>query len=241
MKSFLNLSLTVNENIDRIEKAVTAELANRENYLAAIEDYSALLVLEPFNPLLYRNRGHRYLSISQFQKAAADLEMGTRLDPGYWKNWNYLGMIYYFLGQFERAITYYERAMAVTGVHSVYYVAMVNWKYLCLCHLGKKDTDEAKALIAQITPETTPAIDNYKQLILMNNGTISAQEIEDKLPDFDDIDFSTYSCGLAMHYYFHGQERRGKEMLAKTLETAKAWYALGYMGCQAENARLAAK
>ena len=48
----------------------------------AIDVYTRGIALYPDNPWLYRHRGHRYLSVREVDRAAADLERATQLVRG---------------------------------------------------------------------------------------------------------------------------------------------------------------
>src|SRR5262252_2966955 len=48
----------------------------------AIDVYSRGITLYPDTPWLYRHRGHRYLSVRELDRAAADLEHATELTRG---------------------------------------------------------------------------------------------------------------------------------------------------------------
>lgn len=87
-----------NDKIKAAREAVAADPTNAEKYMAlglalrgqmffreALEAYSIGLTYDPFMSLLYRHRGHAYVNLGQYQEAAADFEMGLRIDP---KNWN---------------------------------------------------------------------------------------------------------------------------------------------------------
>lgn len=236
METYIQNDLSIQENIDAIEKVIVNDLGDRSSYDIAINDYSKLLICEPFNSMLYRNRGHRYLSISEFDKAVADLIMSTRLFPDYWKNWNYIGMIYYFKGEYEKSILYYNRAMLETGVDSPFYVAMVNWKYLALMKLGRNS--EANDLINGFNaPKKT--LDNYRDLVYLYRGTLSVEEIEKKLKeDINEIYKSTYCFGLGMYYYFNGHKEKSVNLFKDFINSSDVWFALGYMGVQAELKRI---
>ena len=49
-------------------------LAYTGNYLAAILVYSEGIVLHPLDARMYRHRGHRYISIREFDRAIEDFE-----------------------------------------------------------------------------------------------------------------------------------------------------------------------
>jgi tetratricopeptide (TPR) repeat protein len=68
------------KNIARIIDLGVAESGARQ-FREAIATFTRGLELEPNNALLLRWRGHRYLSVRDFDRAHADLTRGTALDP----------------------------------------------------------------------------------------------------------------------------------------------------------------
>ena len=55
--------------LQKIEDTIAQDKQNIETYQEAIEEFSKLIAQEPFNYLVYRHRGHRYLSTSKFHQA----------------------------------------------------------------------------------------------------------------------------------------------------------------------------
>src|SRR5690349_15635367 len=68
------------QNVDKIIALGVAQSGARQ-FREAIETFSKGMMIAPTNPMLYRWRGHRYLSVREFDKAKADLERGLALDP----------------------------------------------------------------------------------------------------------------------------------------------------------------
>src|SRR2546425_9561548 len=66
-------------NIDRIIALGVAQSGVRQ-FREAIATFTRGLQIAPNNALLYRWRGHRYLSVREFDRALDDLTRGARLD-----------------------------------------------------------------------------------------------------------------------------------------------------------------
>src|SRR5881397_3381460 len=66
-------------NVDRIIALGVAQSSARQ-FREAIQTFTRGLKIAPDNALLYRWRGHRYLSTRQFDRAMDDLTRGARLD-----------------------------------------------------------------------------------------------------------------------------------------------------------------
>ena len=67
-------------NITRIIELGVAESGARQ-FREAIATFTRGLEIEPDNALLLRWRGHRFISIRDFDRARADLVRAVRLDP----------------------------------------------------------------------------------------------------------------------------------------------------------------
>src|SRR5207245_5410881 len=76
-------------NVDRIIALGVAQSGVRQ-YLEAIATFTHGLELTPNNALLYRWRGHRYLSTRQFDRAMDDLRRGAPLDSTIYGIWYHL-------------------------------------------------------------------------------------------------------------------------------------------------------
>lgn len=126
----LDLAQSIEWNVEAIEASISADDANREVYEQAVREFSLLLNKAPFHRLIYRHRGHRYLSLGCVEQAVADLGLSTRMEPEFWKSWDLLGMAYYYLGDFEKALTYYQQGLNVTGLKSKFTAPLVYWSYL---------------------------------------------------------------------------------------------------------------
>ena len=61
----------------------------------AIATFTRGLEIEPNNALLLRWRGHRYLSVREFDRAFADLTRGGAIDSTIYGIWYHLGIVQY--------------------------------------------------------------------------------------------------------------------------------------------------
>src|SRR5467141_2680220 len=79
-------------NVDRIVALGVAQSGVRQ-YREAIATFTRGIAIAPNNALLYRWRGHRYLSTRQFYKAMDDLQRGAKLDSTIYGIWYHLGIV----------------------------------------------------------------------------------------------------------------------------------------------------
>lgn len=236
--SKLDLSLPVEQNIELIEEGIKKDMGNREIYQQAVLDCSLMMEREPFNALLYRVRGHRNLSLSNVELAIADLTMSTRIDPAYWKNWDLLGMAAYYLGDYEKAVHYYNRGLDVTGYDDPYTAPLLNWKYLALCHLGKREEAETQQLLTHIDPEDNDPKSIYKNLILLHRGIRSDEDIWELTKANEAFMLASLGYGVVMKHYYSGDKAKAKEILDDILARTEDWYTWGHKACEFDRQRL---
>ena len=79
-------------------------------YREAIVTFTRGLRIAPNTALLYRWRGHRYLSTRQFARAMNDLTRGARLDSTIYGIWYHLGIVRYSRRDFAGAVDAFTRA-----------------------------------------------------------------------------------------------------------------------------------
>src|SRR3954453_4174093 len=79
-------------NVDKLIALGVAQSGVRQ-YREAIETFTRGLKIPPGNALLYRWRGHRYLSTRQFDRALDDLTRGAKLDSTIYGIWYHLGIV----------------------------------------------------------------------------------------------------------------------------------------------------
>lgn len=67
--------------------------------------------MDPTNPVFYCNRAATYSRLGDFQRAADDCHMSLRYEPRYSKAYGRLGIALSKLGQSERAVQAYKKAL----------------------------------------------------------------------------------------------------------------------------------
>lgn len=138
-------------------------------YRETIRIFTKGIELFPDDPRMYRHRGHRYITIREFQKAvddfliAAEMVAGKEdeIEPDGMPNalnipvstlhsniWYHLGLAYYLLGERELALEAWDSDMAL-NVNDDMTVATMHWIYMTLRELGQ--TDEARERLEPIT------------------------------------------------------------------------------------------
>lgn len=131
-------------NVNRFIQLGLAQAAASQ-YREAIVTYTRALALTPGDALLYRYRGHRYISIRQLDSAVADLERGAWLDSTNYDIWYHLGVARYVRGEFASAAAAFERAHRLAPNDNER-VASTDWRWMALRRAGRPQ--EAQAALA---------------------------------------------------------------------------------------------
>lgn len=201
----------------------------------AIDTFSYGLMLDPFNAMLYRWRGHKYLNVRRINAAIADLELAARLDPSNWDIWYHLGLGHYLNKDYTRAAKAYAKCLALTepgNLNSL--VAVVDWYYMTLRRAGR---DQEAAVLLEIVPEEQAQAaevsnDSYLQRILVYKGLVSPETLLEGV-DRNDVDFVTKGYGVGNYYYYTGDEAKARQIWSDVLDGGY-WSALGYLATEVE-------
>ncbi|MCH8804837.1 MAG: M28 family peptidase [Planctomycetes bacterium] len=234
-------------------------LGRRHGYLwrmtQAITMYTAALQAHPDYAPLYRHRGHRYISLRQFDKAIADLERAAELirgkpdeiEPDGMPNeqnipltttafnvWYHLGLARFLKGDFEGALQAYEENMNHSRRFDDNLVSTSYWMYLTLRRLGR-DPAAAK-LLEPIKPEMD-IIENhaYHRLLLLFKNELKPEQVLDPA-SASPLDFATSGYGVGCWHTFQGQADRARQFFEKVVAT-DYWPAFGFIAAEVELAR----
>src|SRR5256884_7095180 len=96
-------------SVERIIQLGLAQSGARQ-FREAIQTFTRGLTIAPTDAVLYRWRGHRYLSVREFDRALDDLTRGSRLDSANYGIWYHLGIVRYARGDFAGAADAFARA-----------------------------------------------------------------------------------------------------------------------------------
>ena len=236
-------------------------LGRRTAYLncfrEAIAIFSRGIEKHPEDIRLYRHRGHRYLSLREFDKAIADLETAARLieekripdqvepdgDPNpqnvptstsHFNVYYHLGLARYLEGDFEGAARAYRECMKYSQGSDDRLVATSDWLYMTLRRLGR--AEEAAAVLAPISAGLA-VLENkaYWNRLLMYKGEKRPEELLG--PKDTPVDLATYGYGVANWYLYNGERQRAREIFEKVV-AGPQWNAFGYIAAEVELARL---
>lgn len=203
----------------------------------AVATFSRAIAIAPDNGLLYRLRGHRYITMRRFDDAERDLERATQLPgPKPFDYWYHLGLAYYLKGRYDKAAPAYEKALALAG-NDDNRVAASDWLYMSY-RRAKKDA-EAKRVLAGITPTMVIKEDTaYFARLLFYKGLKKENELREE--DHLDAKKATLWYGVGNYYLCQGDVARARQYFERTRAT-KQWQAFAYIASERELVRLDGK
>lgn len=236
-------------------------LGRRTAYLArfraAIDIYTTAIARHPSDPRLYRHRGHRYITVREFDTAIADLSKAAALvanrpdevEPDGQPNsrnvptgtlktniYYHLGLAHYLKGEFERAADAYGHCMQHSK-NADMQVATAHWQYMTLRRLNR--TDDAKKVLEPITAGMD-VFENgsYHKLLLMYKGGTSPDALLVSVKA-GGLDGATMGYGVANWHLYNGRRQNAQKILRDIVEqNASQWAAFGYLASEADLARL---
>jgi hypothetical protein len=219
-------------------------------YRQSIAIYTEGIKNFPQDARLYRHRGHRYISIRNYQAAIADLEkavsliQGTadQIEPDGMPNaqniplsslhsnvWYHLGLAYYLSQNYEEAYIAYLKCRE-SGDNYDNIVSSTHWLYLIQLRLG--NSERADSLLAPIQKEEV-VIENqsYADLCQLYKGWISPETLLQTSPGNPSNDAVNY--GLASWYLHQGDSSKGIQLL-EALVAGKAFTSFGYLAAEGD-------
>lgn len=238
--------------------------ARRLGYLGRFRDAIAVLdkgvEVHAFSPRLLRHRGHRWITLREFDRAIADLSKADELFQGQDEiepdgapnrlgvprstlrfNIRYhLALAHYLKGDFENAHKHWTRCLEPARRNDDMLIATTNWLVLTCRRLGRDD--EAAALLAPITPGLNVVEERaYLTLCLLHKGELTeAQALGDdgeENPSLPGINNATLGYGVGAWRLVNGRDAEAHEMFNTCLE-GPSWGAFGFIAAEAEVARL---
>ena len=220
------------------------------DYREAIRIFSEGIEKHPKDARMYRHRGHRYISIREFDRAIADLEKAASLIEGtenetepdglpnaqgipisslHGNIWYHLGLAYYLKHDWENAFRTYQNGFN-TGRNDDNRVSTTHWLYSIARRMG----DEAranKALEAIATEMNIIENFSYHRLCLFYKGEIPLEEI---LADGGDNPANAaVAYGVANWFFVEGESARAREMM-QDLTSRSSWSAFGQVAAEVD-------
>lgn len=236
---------------------VGRRLGYLQRFREAIDTFSRGIELHRTDARLYRHRGHRYLSVREFDKAIEDLTKASQLiagkadqvEPDGQPNarkiptstlnsniYYHLGLGYYFKGDFANALKAYQQC-ATFSKNPDMTVATSHWLYMILRRIGREA--EAKKVLEPITAGMD-IIENgsYHKLLLMYKGDENPEALLSSARA-KALDAVTVGYGVGNWHLYNGRQDRAMKIFTEIVEKNRTqWPAFGYIAAETEMARL---
>lgn len=232
-------------------------VGRRQAYLGrfreSIATFSEGVKKFPGDARFLRHRGHRYITVREFDRAVADFEKAARLvrgkpdevEPDGQPNARNIpigslqsnlcyhhGLAHYLKGDFEKALPIYRRC-AAEATNADRLVSVSHWLYMTLRRLGRP---QEAALVLEPINAGLDVIENvaYHKLLLMYRGEIAPEELVGEAMDGNDRPTILY--GIGNWRLYSGEPARAREVFERIV-TNDPWAAFAYIAAEAELAR----
>ncbi|MBN1221724.1 MAG: hypothetical protein JXB23_00650 [Candidatus Aminicenantes bacterium] len=252
----------VMEKYEEAKKTYTADPDNADNIIwygrwaAYTGDYrQAVLIFTegirkfPGDARFYRHRGHRYISIREFDRAIEDFEAAAVLIEGakdmveadgqpnamnipvstlHTNIWYHLGLAYYLKHDLENALRIYNEGVTACTNDDML-VAMTHWLYMTLRLLDKEE--QAVQALDPIHEEMN-VIENmvYHRLCLFYKKVLTLEELPDK--EDTDIMSDAMAYGVGNWHFYNGLRNEAREIFERICDN-KVWASFGFIAAEA--------
>lgn len=237
-------------------------LGRRQAYLYryqdAIKTFTEGLGKYPNSYKLFRHRGHRYITVRDFDKAIADLQMAASLMPRQpleiepdgqpnklnqplsntqFNVWYHLGLAHYLKGDYASAEKAYLQCLDVSDNDDLI-TATADWLYMTYRRLGK---NEEAAKVLELIKENMNIVENdsYYLRLQMYKGLIPPDDLLKVSNSNEDVDLAlaTQGYGVGNWYLCEGDTTRATEIF-KQVTAGKHFAAFGFIAAEADMQRL---
>lgn len=223
------------------------------DYPTAIETYTRGIRQFPMDARIFRHRGHRYITIREFDKALSDFEQAilliqdqpNQIEPDGMPNpqnipistlhgniYYHKGLTHYLQGDWPAALKSFQSCRRV-GDNDDNQVSSGHWIYSTLQRMGR--SQEALEALDSIKSEMN-IVENhsYHRACLFYKGLISEAELLAGLENNPSGDSVRYA--YANWLQTSGRESEANEQL-KNLTAATGWTSFGHIAAEADLAR----
>ena len=229
-------------------------MAYTGDYRGAISIFSEGIEKHPRDARMYRHRGHRFISVREFDRAIEDLEFATELirgaenpiEPDGMPNalnipvstlhgniWYHLGLAYYLKQDWTNAYRAFQAGFDTSG-NDDNRVSTTHWRYMILRRMGRDG--EAERTLDDINADMN-VIENtvYHRLCLFYKGELSLADLASD--DAGNPTGAAEAYGIANWFFYSGDEAEALKRL-REIATTGGWDSFGFIAAEADLAHL---
>jgi len=218
-------------NIDRIIALGVAQSGARQ-FREAIATFTRGLKIAPNDALLYRWRGHRYVSVREFDRALDDLTRGARLDSTIYGIWYHMGIVRFARGDFAGAVDAFLHSQP-RSPNPEELAGSTDWLWMSLSRAGRGA--EARAMLDR-HPDSLPDSSAYSRRLRLYRGDIAPDAVFTPA-DTADIQAATLSYGIGDWYLVRGDTAKARAWFERSVRSG-GWPAFGFIMSEIELKRL---
>jgi tetratricopeptide (TPR) repeat protein len=230
-------------------------LAYLGKYQEAINIFTEGLRKHPQSHKLYRHRGHRYITVRQYDQAIDDLQnaafyasnAANDIEPDgipnaynrplsntKWNIWYHLGLAYYLKGNYDKSISSYKKCMQYSDNNDLK-VKTTNWLFATYSKIGNDDA--ATVLIEEIPGKMRLLEDRlYHDLIMLYRGFITPDVVIRRNSNNGEIN-ANVGYGLGNWYLINGDVNGALNIFSRVLDGSQV-DAFGFVACEVEMSNL---
>jgi len=215
------------KSVERIIELGIAQSGARQ-YREAIATFTRGVKVAPDNAMVYRWRGHRYLSVRELDRARADLERGLALDSTNYGVLYHLGIVRFVTADFEGAAALFRRALPLAP-EAGERAGSIDWLWMSLSRAGR--SQDAQDVLERDT-DSLPVENPYTRRLRLYRGLIGPEQVLAPA-DTSDIVVATLSYGVGNWYLLRGDSARAHEWFERSIHSG-GWPAFGFIASEAE-------
>lgn len=222
--------------------------------LEAVDAYTRGIAKFPADARFYRHRGHRYVTLREFDKAIADLTKAAQLiagkkdepepstaDPAvmssetlHYAIYYHLGLAHYLKGDFANAARVFRQCVEVAKGNDDQTAGSSDWLYMSLRRLNR--ATEAAAVLETISPAMKLKDSRqYFDRLMMYKGV---HQPEDLLrAGGDAVSSATYAYAVGNWYLYNGRRDEAMALFQRIVKGGN-WMPFGFIAAEAELARI---
>ncbi len=245
------------DDVDTIVR-LGRRLSSMNRFREAVDAYTRGLARHPNDARLLRYRGHRYITLREYEKAVADLSRAAELAKGkpdqpdgdppagplasasstlHYSIYYHLGLAHYLRGDFAQALPAYRDCLRIAQGNDDRVVAVTDWLYLTLRRLGRQE-EALKLLPANLADLKVQENFVYRNRLRMYRGELAPEDL--LRTGGDDVTLATYGYAVGSAYLLGGEKEKAQAAFTRVVE-GRAWPAFGFAAAEADLVRMSGR